>query len=83
MALLYGDYDLLSSTDSTLVYARSYFDDFKIVVMNKSRNSSSVSFKLPSYINDKKLTSLYSNILKDDSGNISLELNPSSADILF
>ncbi len=39
MALLYGDFELISAERSTFIYKRSYFDDVVYVIFNNSPNN--------------------------------------------
>ncbi|MFN8310855.1 MAG: alpha-amylase family glycosyl hydrolase [Chitinophagales bacterium] len=47
LALIYGDFELLKSSNGLLVYKRSYFDDEVIVAINNSNTDAFISGSLP------------------------------------
>ena len=57
LALIYGDLILLHSDESTMVYARKYFDKICIIAFNKSNSEKSLNIDLPEYLGILKLES--------------------------
>ncbi|MCB9235638.1 MAG: alpha-amylase [Bacteroidia bacterium] len=47
LPLIYGDFQLLESSDSSLVYARTWFDECVVVAFNKSEKEEVIRFELP------------------------------------
>jgi len=50
MSLMYGNLEILKADDHTLAYARSYFDETTITVINKGKERK-INIPIPSHIN--------------------------------
>ena len=82
MPLLFGDYELLQSSDSTLVFARYYFDKIDVIAFNKSRNTATVSVEIPDRFSNSKLTAQLGSNVVQDGKKLKINLSPASAEIL-
>jgi glycosidase len=59
LPLIYGDLKFLTVSDEVMVYQRSYFGKFVIVVFNNSKEEKNITFKIDSYFDLSKMKTLY------------------------
>ena len=82
MALLYGDLRFITVTDQEMVYRRSYFDDFAVVVFNKSKESAVIEFHDPLLV-DREVQAVFGNEINHRGTNLSVKLSSLSFEIII
>jgi len=75
MALNYGHFEWLETNDKVLVYARKYFNETVIVILNKDKTHSQISFKLPKYLNNNDLKAAFNSnfVMQNDIVTVSVK----------
>ncbi len=81
MSLLYGDLRFLMVSDKELVYIRSYFDDFAVVIFNKSNRSRTIEIE-DSYFANKEIKSVFGSEIFSDSAKLSIEISSLGFEII-
>jgi cyclomaltodextrinase / maltogenic alpha-amylase / neopullulanase len=82
MPLLFGDFDVIQSTDRTLAYSRSYFDKTIAVFFNKGNVETTIVMNLPNHVNTAALKAQFGNRLTIDGQQISVTVPPNGFEIL-
>ena len=82
LSLIYGDTHLLKTTDDQMVFARQYFDEWTIIVFNKSDKAATVSFELPAGFSPSGLNSQFGSKISINGGQVNLTLPGTSFDYL-
>jgi glycosidase len=83
MPLLYGDLDILSCSDTHLVYIRRYFNQHVIVVFNKSRQGQSITFNLPDGISLKNSKSMLGHKLIYTNHSVTINMPAVSVEVIY
>lgn len=85
MALIYGDYIPLSVTDTTMVYARKYFDNEAVVFINNT--DSAVGLEVGTALYTEKGTSGYKSLFNTtysgDASVLKITLPPYASEVLY
>jgi cyclomaltodextrinase / maltogenic alpha-amylase / neopullulanase len=82
MTLLYGDLQFLPSGPNTMVYIRTYFNDFTIMVFNKGNKSEVIKIKHP-LLENKEIKSLFGSELETGSEEVTVQLPPYSFEMII
>ncbi|MCK4665031.1 MAG: alpha-glucosidase C-terminal domain-containing protein [Bacteroidales bacterium] len=80
--LIYGDTKFLLTTDNTLVYIRTYFEQAVIVIFNKSNTEQKVEFTIPYMFVNKEFISNFGTNFKINNEHFELILKDNSFEIL-
>lgn len=83
MALNYGDMHIIRADDDILLIERQYFGELVYLAVNKSDTNARINFPLPKFVKDVTFETLYNTQVKIESGNISLNLPPHSAEMIY
>lgn len=83
LALIYGDYKLIDSSDETLVYQRTYFNEIVILAVNKSPENKTITFNLEDRFLGNEIKSLFETKFTQKDNKIEIELQPNSFEILY
>jgi hypothetical protein len=81
--LIYGSFINLKNTPDTWVYARKYFADEAIVLINNSAESEIIEVTLPVYFDKKKFKAVFNSDFKLIGNKLTVELPPYSAEVLI
>lgn len=81
--LVYGDFINLQNTPDSWVYARKYFGEESIVLINNSAKSKKFEVLLPDYFMEKSFKAVFSNKFELKNKQIVIELPAYSAEVLF
>ena len=81
MALLFGDVQIISCDKSTFAYIRYYFDDYAIIVFNKSNIARSISIS-NKVLGINNYASHFGSSIQLNPDSIIIELEPLSFDII-
>jgi glycosidase len=82
IALLYGDSEVLSISEKEMVMLRNYFDQTAILLINSSKEETTISIDIPVHYNLDDLKANFGNDLTVDGRSITVVLPPVSFDIL-
>ncbi len=82
MALLYGDLQILYSDETTFAYIRSYFDDFSVVLFNKSTEVRTLNISIPISILKGNLEAHFGSSFSRTENGLEVTLAPMSFDII-
>lgn len=81
LALMYGQTEILVTSNNLLMLKRSYLDETVVVIFNKSNQPISVSIDLPDYANGKKLVPVFGSEIYQNKG-IDVTVPPMSFEYL-
>ncbi len=81
--LIYGDFINVQTTKNSWVYARKYFKNEAIVVINNSNKAKSFEIELPEILNSCHLKSTFNHSFDISHYKLTIELPAYSADILL
>ena len=81
--LVYGDFINLHNTADSWVYARKYFGQEAVVLINNSAKSKNMKVLLPDYFVNKSFKALFSNKFEVKSKQIVIEIPAYSAEVLY
>ena len=81
--LIYGDFINVQTTKNSWVYARKYFKNEAIVVINNSNKAKSFEIELPEILNSCHLKSTFNHSFDISHHKLTIELPAYSADILL
>ena len=81
LSLIYGDFELITSSKDALVYVRHFFDKTSVVIFNKG-TAKTVEFALPEWLNIEGLKPQFGNQVKMDGRNVSIPLGENGFDVL-
>lgn len=82
MALIYGDFDLLSANENTLAYARYYFDNAAFVFFNKDNKSVKFKVAIPKEYATVSLKKHFNAKFTIDDTDLIIEMAPHSFEII-
>lgn len=82
MALLYGDLQVLASSDLTFSYLRNYFDKTAVVLFNSSREEKTIRLTIPKSIHTSGLEANFGHDYTLSENTITITLAPVSFEIL-
>ena len=82
LEFIFGDFEWLNVSETTLAYARTYFGDISIVVFNKSSVANTVQLELPQRFLNTALVDDTQDEIQNNNGFISLDLEPYSFQII-
>ncbi|MDR2684824.1 MAG: alpha-glucosidase C-terminal domain-containing protein [Prevotellaceae bacterium] len=83
LALIYGDFVSLQVSENLWVYARKYFDNEVIILINNSDEEKYFSVDLPEDFIQNKFTGLFGNSSKIVAKKLMITLKPYSAEVLY
>jgi glycosidase len=81
--LVYGDFINLQNTPDSWVYARKYFGEEAIVLINNAANSKKLEVQLPDYFVKKSYKTVFNNKFEMKNKQIVIELPAYTAEVLF
>jgi hypothetical protein len=81
MPLLFGDLHFLSCNTYTFAYLRTYFDEFTLIVFNKSREPQSILLS-DEQLADKNLIAHFGAEIQQQPEGIKIDLAPLSFDVI-
>jgi len=82
LSLIYGNYISLRQDVLTYAYLRKYFDDFTIMIFNRSKFMKKRKIDLPSYITEANGIALFNSKYDITKGKLIIELQPHSVEII-
>jgi len=82
MALLYGDLQILHCDETTFEFIRSYFDEFALVVFNKSKEPAEISLEHILFLGSKDLKAHFGSTFKLSETELAIMLPPMSFEII-
>jgi len=82
LALNYGHFEWLKVEDKQLVYARKYFDETAIVILNKEKTSKEIVFDLPLYVNLKAIKANFNSSFSIKDNKLTIKMKPYGFEIL-
>jgi cyclomaltodextrinase / maltogenic alpha-amylase / neopullulanase len=82
LSLIYGDFNRLQVTDHTYVYARSYFNNRTLMVFNKSNESRTITFDLPTWYQGLDYAVQFGATVRNTGNRMEVRLPPYSFEIL-
>ncbi len=82
LALTYGDFITLYSDENCWVYARTYFGQTAIVILNKSNETKTISFAVPDALHTSHLTSFNGKQLINTKEKVTLEIKDWEFEVL-
>jgi glycosidase len=82
MPLLYGDFTTIEVTPDTWVYMRSYFDKAAIVILNRDKSESMISFDLPERFANAVFNSNFGHPFKAENGKITFNLEGNTFEVI-
>tara|TARA_R100000908_G_scaffold65428_1_gene56435 strand:- start:65348 stop:67717 length:2370 start_codon:yes stop_codon:yes gene_type:complete len=82
MPLLYGDFQFHTTTENTLAYSRSYFEDQAIVVFNKSGQTEEIEIDLREEFDYVDLEAQFGNEFRVENGSLYVTLPSNKFEIL-
>lgn len=82
LSLIYGNYLSLRQDVLTYAYLRKYFDDFTIMIFNRSKFMKKRKIDLPSYIKEANGIALFNSKFDITKGKLIVELQPHSVEII-
>lgn len=82
MALVYGDFQFILEEDDQLAYSRKYFNNFALVIFNKSDDDKTISIEIEDHINADKLEANFGSEFKINNGRIEITLPSNTFEIL-
>jgi len=82
MALNYGHFEWLKVNNNTLIFARKYFENTVIVVMNKDNKNRSITFDVPTYLQKNNWLSNFGSIFDIQSKTIEIHMVPYGIEVL-
>jgi hypothetical protein len=81
--LIYGSFINLKNTPDTWVYARKYFADEAIVLINNSAESEKIEVTLPAYFNKKEFKPVFNHKFILTGNKLTVELPAYAAEVLM
>jgi len=81
--LVYGDFINIESNSDSWVYARKYFGNEAIVLINNSAEKKTLDVTLPSVLTQKEFRSVFFHRFSYQNHKLTIELPPYSADVLL
>lgn len=81
LALVYGTFQTLRVTDNAYAYLRKYFNNYALVIFNKSDQEKSVEIQLPDYLYNSTLYSNFNSQYSNLNGKLKVTLKPYSFEI--
>lgn len=82
LALLYGDFQVLKADKDVLVYARQYFDQTVLVVLNKSGEAVKVRHLLPEALQGKEWKANFGKDFSEIEGQLAIGLEGNDFEVL-
>ena len=82
LSLIYGDTEILKTSDDTFVFLRDYFGELTVTVFNKSRVASDVNFEVPKRFLNTNLKTNFNGKVTKSGTQISVSLAANSFEIL-
>lgn len=82
LALLYGDFITKSVSAQQYIYSRSYFEDYVVVLFNKSDQPQTLNFDVEQEMGEQVVTTHFDGKAQRISSAISVELPPYSFEVL-
>ena len=82
LALVYGDFIPVKTSEKVFVYLRSYFDKVVVVVFNKDKSARKIEFEMPERFKSSVLTTHFGSKISVDKGKVSLSLEGNSFEII-
>lgn len=82
MPLLFGDLQFLQSDSKTLVYIRTYFDDFALMIFNKGGEPEEVTVT-HNFLYQNQLRTLFGSDFSIGSDKITIKMDPYSFEIII
>ncbi len=82
LEFIYGDFEVLSVSENTYVFARTYFDRIGIVVFNKSDSPMHIEFYLPDRFRNSQLISQFGSDIFLQDNLVGIDLDGNSFEIL-
>lgn len=83
LAFIFGDFELLEMSTTTLAFTRTYFDRIGIVVFNKDQNNANIEFEIPERFEKTELKAHFGNQLNRDGKKIIMRLPAHTFEILL
>jgi glycosidase len=83
MALLYGDFINIAVTENSWVYARKYFDNEAIIVINNSDKEKTFEVELPKSLAKKSFETLFKNNYSVKNNVLKITLGAYEAEVLY
>lgn len=81
--LVYGDFINLQNTPDSWIYARKYFGEEAIIIINNSAKSKKMAINLPGYFAKKSFKTVFNNKFELKNRRIIMELPAYSAEVLY
>jgi glycosidase len=82
-ALVYGTFINLQNTPETWIYARKYFGNEAIIIINNQAKSKKITVKLPEYFSEKSFKAVFGTEFNFKNNEITIESNPYSVEVLI
>jgi glycosidase len=82
LAFIFGDFELLEMSTTTLAFSRSYFERLGIAVFNKGENDATIEFELPERFISARIKSHFGNQYNITGNKVLLTLHGHSFEIL-
>ena len=82
LALVYGDFIPVKTSEKVFVYLRSYFDKVVVVVFNKDKSARKIEFDMPERFKSSVLTTRFGSKISAEKGKVSLSLEGTSFEII-
>jgi len=82
LALIYGDYHFIKANETTLAYARKYFEQEAIIVYNKSSESLEMEIEVPNGYKSASYKTHFGHQVNHKENTFIIELKPHSFEIL-
>jgi glycosidase len=80
---IYGDFISISAKDDSWIYARKYFKDEAIVIINNSGEAKYFEITIPPVLSNDKLTALFDSEFHHFGSNLKIEIPAYSVEILY
>ena len=82
MSLLYGDFNWLEVSPTTMAYMRTYMNEITIVLFNKGTNQAPMTLRIPERFAGRELSSIYGAQMQWNNANLNISLAPGTFEVL-
>ena len=83
LALIFGDFKILQSTNNILIYERTYFDKIVIFAMNKGTETTKIDLNIKKRFNTSEFKTLNEEEINTNSQKIDFDLNANSYIVIY